>query len=75
MRPQAYPACILFCVVIAASETVTAGTPATFQLLADSVQGFAGSVALTYADAASLSTCTLQPVTVSLSSGGRFRLS
>jgi len=54
-----------------ATETVTAGTPATFQLIADSVQGFAGSVALTCADAASLSTCTVQPATVSLASGGQ----
>jgi hypothetical protein len=34
------------------------------------VQGFAGSVALTCADAASFSTCTVQPATVSLASGG-----
>jgi len=53
------------------TQTVTAGTPATFQLIADSVQGFAGSVALTCADAASLSTCTVQPTTVSLTSGGQ----
>jgi len=53
------------------SQTVAAGTPATFQLLADSVQGFAGSVALACADVASLSTCTVQPATVSLSSGGQ----
>ena len=53
------------------TQTVTAGTPATFQLIADSVQGFAGSVALTSADAASLSTCSVQPTTVSLTSGGQ----
>lgn len=54
-----------------ATQTVTAGTPATFQLVADSVQGFAGSVALACADAASLSTCTVQPATVNLTSGGQ----
>jgi hypothetical protein len=54
-----------------ATQRVTAGTPATFQPIADSVQGFAGSVALTCADAASLSTCTVQPTTVSLASGGQ----
>jgi hypothetical protein len=41
-----------------------AGTPATFQLLA-------GSVAIACADAASLSTCTVRPATVSLNSGGQ----
>ena len=54
-----------------ATQTVTAGTPATFQLIADSVQGFAGTVALTCADAASLSTCTVQPATASLTSGAQ----
>jgi Abnormal spindle-like microcephaly-assoc'd, ASPM-SPD-2-Hydin/Beta-propeller repeat len=53
------------------SQSVTAGTPATFQLLADSVDGFAGSVALSCADAASQSTCTVQPATVSLAAGGQ----
>ncbi len=53
------------------TQTVTAGTPATFQLIADSVQGFTDSVALACADAASLSTCTVQPATVSLTSGGQ----
>jgi trimeric autotransporter adhesin len=54
-----------------ATQTVTAGTPATFQLIADSVQNFAGTVALSCADAASLSTCTVQPATVSLTSGAQ----
>jgi hypothetical protein len=54
-----------------ASQTVTAGTPATFKLLADSAEGFAGSVAIACADAATLSTCTVQPTTVSLTSGGQ----
>jgi hypothetical protein len=54
-----------------ASQTVTAGTPATFQLLADSLGTFTGSVALTCADAALSSTCTVQPATVNLTSGGQ----
>jgi hypothetical protein len=54
-----------------ASQTVTAGTPATFQVLADSVQGFAGAVALTCADAATSSTCTVQPATANLTSGAQ----
>jgi len=54
-----------------ASQTVTAGTPVTFQLLADSLGAFAGSVALTCADAALSSTCTVQPATVDLASGGQ----
>jgi Abnormal spindle-like microcephaly-assoc'd, ASPM-SPD-2-Hydin/Beta-propeller repeat len=54
-----------------ASQTVTAGTPATFQLLADSSGTFAGSVALTCADAALSSTCTVQPATVNLTSGAQ----
>jgi hypothetical protein len=54
-----------------ASQTVTAGTPATFQLLADSLGTFAGLLALTCADAASSSTCAVQPATVNLTSGGQ----
>ena len=54
-----------------ATQTITAGTPATFQLIADSVQSFAGTVALTCADAASVSTCTVQPVTANLTSGAQ----
>jgi hypothetical protein len=42
-----------------------------FQLLADSLGTFAGSIALTCADAASSSTCTLQAATVNLTSGGQ----
>jgi trimeric autotransporter adhesin len=55
----------------AASQTVTAGSPATYQLVADSLGTFAGAVALTCADAASLSTCTVQPATVNLTSGAQ----
>jgi hypothetical protein len=54
-----------------ATQTITAGTPVTFQLIADSVQSFAGTVALSCADAASLSTCTVQPATVNLNSGAQ----
>jgi Abnormal spindle-like microcephaly-assoc'd, ASPM-SPD-2-Hydin/Beta-propeller repeat len=54
-----------------ASQTVTAGTPATYQLVADSLDTFAGAVALTCTDAASLSTCTVQPATVNLTSGAQ----
>ena len=54
-----------------ASQTVTAGTPATYQLVADSLDSFAGVVALTCADAASLSTCTVQPATANLTSGAQ----
>jgi hypothetical protein len=62
-----------FCLAPAgvASQTVTAGSPATYQLVADSLGTFAGAVALTCADAASLSTCSVQPATVSLSSGAQ----
>jgi len=54
-----------------ASQTVTAGTPATFKLLADSEPGFAGPIALTCSDTASLSTCTVTPATANLTSGGQ----
>jgi hypothetical protein len=54
-----------------ASQTVTAGIPATFQLVADSLGTFAGAVALTCTDAASLSTCRVQPATVNLTSGAQ----
>jgi hypothetical protein len=54
-----------------ASQTVTAGTPATYQLVADSLDSFAGAVALTCTDTASLSTCTVQPATVNLTSGAQ----
>ena len=54
-----------------ATQTVTAGTPATYQLVADSLDSFAGTVALTCTDTASLSTCTVQPATVNLTSGAQ----
>jgi hypothetical protein len=54
-----------------ATQTVTAGTPATYQLVADSLDSFAGAVALTCTDPASLSTCTVQPATVNLTSGAQ----
>jgi ASPM-SPD-2-Hydin domain-containing protein len=54
-----------------ASQSVTAGTPATYQLVADSLDSFAGAVALTCADAASLSTCTVQSATVNITSGAQ----
>ncbi len=54
-----------------ASQTVIAGNPATYQLVADSLGTFAGAVALTCSDAASLSTCSVQPATVSLTSGAQ----
>jgi hypothetical protein len=54
-----------------ATQTITAGTPATYQLVADSLDAFAGTVALTCTDPASLSTCTVQPSTVKLTSGAQ----
>ncbi len=54
-----------------ASQTVTAGNPATYQLVADSLGTFSGAVGLTCADAASLSTCSVQPATLNLSSGAQ----
>jgi trimeric autotransporter adhesin len=54
-----------------ATQTVTAGTPATYQLVADSLDSFVGAVALTCTDTASLSTCTVQPATVNLTSGAQ----
>jgi trimeric autotransporter adhesin len=53
------------------SQTFTAGNPVTYQHVADSLGTFAGAVALTCTDAASLSTCTVQPATVSLTSGAQ----
>ena len=50
---------------------MTAGTPATYQLVADSLDSFACAVALTCTDTASLSTCTVQPATVNLTSGAQ----
>lgn len=62
-----------FCLAPAgvASQTVTAGSPATYQLVADSLGTFAGAVALTCTDAASLSTCSVQPAAVNLTSGAQ----
>jgi len=54
-----------------ASQTVTAGNPVSYQLVADSLGTFAGAVALTCTDAASLSTCTVQPATANLTGGGQ----
>src|SRR5271156_6393288 len=54
-----------------ASQTVTAGNPVSYQLVADSLGTFAGAVALTCTDAASLSTCTVQPATANLTAGGQ----
>jgi hypothetical protein len=53
------------------SQTVTAGNPVTYQLVADSLGTFAGAVALTCTDGASLSTCSVQPATVNLTSGAQ----
>jgi hypothetical protein len=52
-----------------ATQTVTAGIPATYPLVADSLDSFAGAVSLACTDTASLSTCTVQPATVNLTSG------
>ena len=62
-----------FCLAPAgvASQTVTAGSPATYQLVADSLGTFAGAVALSCTDAAALSTCSVQPATVNLTSGAQ----
>jgi hypothetical protein len=62
-----------FCLAPAgvASQTVTAGSPVTYQIVADSLGTFAGVVALTCTDAASLSTCSVQPATVNLTSGAQ----
>jgi hypothetical protein len=62
-----------FCLAPAgvASQTVTAGSRITYQLVADSLGTFAGAVALTCTDGASLSTCSVQPATVNLSSGAQ----
>ncbi len=56
------------------SQTVAAGSPATYQLTIGSSQGFAGAVALTCSDAASLSTCTVQPTTANLTAGAQVPL-
>ena len=53
------------------SQTVTAGSPATYQLTIGSSQGFAGAVALTCSDLASLSACTVQPATANLTAGAQ----
>ena len=62
-----------FCLAPAgvASQTVTAGSPVSYQLVAESLGTFAGAVALTCTDAASLSTCSVQPATVNLTSGAQ----
>jgi Abnormal spindle-like microcephaly-assoc'd, ASPM-SPD-2-Hydin/Beta-propeller repeat len=62
-----------FCLAPAgvASQTVTAGSAATYQLVADSLGTFAGAVALSCTDAASFSACSVQPATVSLTSGAQ----
>jgi len=48
------------------TQTVTAGSPAAFQVDLVPFTGFTGSVALACTDAATASTCTVQPATVSV---------
>ncbi len=54
-----------------ASQTVAAGTPATYNLVGDSVKGFAGTVNLSCVESTGTIPCTVQPASVSLTAGGQ----
>ncbi|MFZ3216832.1 MAG: choice-of-anchor D domain-containing protein [Candidatus Acidiferrales bacterium] len=52
-----------------ASQTVTAGSPATYNLVADSLKGFTGMVNLSCVEATGTIPCTVQPASLNVTTG------